>query len=133
MLVPKTVSGWQSHLMASTAMRVGATAYRFKEDMASVLEFGDLTWVPKYNLYKIMVYNRSKGSRYPTYCTPECASLINRYLDYRRECGEIIKETSPLIREQFDPQHKLTSFQPQKNTGNNTDQSFACSRQEGAR
>ena len=40
--------------------------------------------------------------------------MINRYLDYRRECGEIIKETSPLIREQFDPTDKLQVSNPRK-------------------
>jgi hypothetical protein len=26
-----------------------------------VLEYGDLKWIAKYGLYKIMVYNRSRG------------------------------------------------------------------------
>lgn len=75
-------------LMTSTSMRVGAIAHRVKEDIASVLEFGDLTWISEYEIYKIMVYNRSKGGRYPTYCTFECAKMIRKYLDYRRECGD---------------------------------------------
>jgi hypothetical protein len=102
------------YLMASTSMRVGAIAHRVKEDMASVLEFGDLIWNSEYKIYKIMVYNRSKGGRYPTYCTPECARMIRKYLDYRRECGETITETSPLIREQFDPTDKLAISYPRK-------------------
>jgi site-specific recombinase XerD len=99
-------------LMTSTSMRVGAITHRVKEDMASVLEFGDYTWILEYKIYEIMVYNRSKGGCYPTYCTPECARMINKYLGYRRECGEIITETSPLIREQFDPTDKLAISHP---------------------
>lgn len=101
-------------LMTSTGMRVGALTHRVKEDMSSVLECGDLTWNSEYGLYKIKVYNRSKGGRYPTYCTPECANMLNKYLDYRRGCGEIITGTSPLIREQFDPTDRLAVSNPRK-------------------
>ncbi len=104
-------------LMASTGMRVGALTYKTKEDKASVLEFGDLTWIAEHEKYRIMVYNRSKNGRYPTYCSHECAVMINRYRDYRREeCGEFITESSPIIREQFDPSDKLAVSHPRKIT-----------------
>ena len=95
------------HLMASTAMRVGSLTYTQREDMPLILEYGDLTWLPDHQKYMIIVYNKSKEDRYPTYCTRECALVINKYLDYRRKAGEVITETSPIIREQFDPKDKL--------------------------
>jgi integrase len=110
-------------LMVSTSMRVGALAYKTQEDKASVLEVGDLEWLPPADAaekvggrYKIFVYNRSKSGRYLTYCSHECAMMIKRYLEYRRECGEVISGTSPLIREQFDPSDKLAISQPRKIT-----------------
>ena len=95
-------------LMTSTAMRVGALTYKYEADMPTVLEYQDLTWLPEYGIYRIMVYNKSKEGRYPVYCSRECARILNRYLDIRRkECGEVIIETSPIIREQFDPTDRL--------------------------
>ena len=116
-------------LMTSTGMRIGALTCKYYEadnemDVASsssssssssVLEFGDLTWLPEYGIYRIMVYNRSKDGRYATYCSQECARILNRYLDYRRkECGEVMTETTPIIREQFDPNDKLAISSPRK-------------------
>jgi integrase len=103
-------------LMASTAMRVGTLTYRYEEDMPSVLEFRDITWLPEHEIYRIMVYCRSKDGRYVSYCSRECARILNRYLfEYRKkECGEVITETSPIIREQFDPTDKLTVSNPKK-------------------
>lgn len=69
-------------LMASSGMRMGAISGLF---------IGHLTELPKFNLYRIMVYASSKRSRYYTFCTPECKRYIG-----------ISKPTSPLIREQFD-------------------------------
>jgi hypothetical protein len=79
-------------LMVSTAVRIGALPE---------LCYRDLTYIPEHNLYKIRVYANSRHDRYISYCTPECASAINSYLDYRRRLGETIKNSSPLIREMF--------------------------------
>lgn len=51
-------------------------------------------------LTNIRVY---KGFReeYKTYCSLECASAINSYLDFRRRYGEQITSESYLIRRQF--------------------------------
>ena len=49
-------------LMASTGMRIGAI---------HTLQISDLTKIPKWNLYKIQVYARSKHDKYYTFCTPE--------------------------------------------------------------
>jgi integrase len=102
------------YLMSSTAMRVGALTYKTPEDKPATLEYRDLTLIPEHKLYKIDVYSRSKNHSYTTYCSIECAAMINRYLDYRRECGEIITETSPLIREQFDRSDSLAVSNPRK-------------------
>jgi len=80
-------------LMASTGMRVGAV---------NTLQIKDLTKIPGYNLYRITVYAKSPKDRYYTFCSPECASAIDSYLDYRRRFREIIVPQAPLIREQFD-------------------------------
>lgn len=39
---------------------------------------------------------------YFTFCTPECASYIDSYLEYRTRSGEKLTKDSFLIREQFD-------------------------------
>lgn len=55
-------------LMISTGMRIGAI---------HTLQIGDLTKIQEWNLYKILVYARSKHDRYYTFCTPECANAID--------------------------------------------------------
>ena len=82
-------------LLASTGMRVGALP-----DMT----IGALTMVEldSSHLYKITVY-ASEPEQYYCFCSFECAAMIDQYLEYRQRFGEILKPTSPLIREQFDP------------------------------
>jgi len=53
------------------------------------------------NIYKITVYEGS-NSQYFTFCTPECASYIDAYLDFRTKNGENLHKDSYLIRDQFD-------------------------------
>ena len=78
-------------LMASTGMRVGAIP---------LLKIGDLEKID--GLYRITVY-AGTADEYQTYCTPECAMVINSYLAYRERRGEdISNKQAPLIREQFD-------------------------------
>jgi hypothetical protein len=50
------------------------------------------------NIGKLTVYART-DSYYHTFCTPECTATIQFYLKWREEQGEIIKPTSPLIRD----------------------------------
>jgi hypothetical protein len=57
--------------------------------------------IDNHNLYKFTIYEGEK-EQYITYCTPETASLIDEYLDYRRRSGEKLTEDSFLIREEFD-------------------------------
>lgn len=81
-------------LISSSGIRSGAIP---------LLKIRNLTKIEKYNLYQINVYEKSKRSNYKTFCTPECASLIDSYLNYRKHAGENLKGESPLIREQFNP------------------------------
>jgi integrase len=80
-------------LMCSSGMRIGALP---------TLKVGDLIEIPRYNVYQIRVYAYSKTSRYHTFCTPECKSAIDSYINYRRSCGENITPKSPLFRREFD-------------------------------
>jgi integrase len=90
-------------LLASTGMRIGAV---------SDIRLADLTEIPDYNLYKIMVYSNSPPDRYYTFCTPECKQAIDNYLDYRRRFGDPLKDKAPLIREQFDIYDKFQASYP---------------------
>ena len=90
-------------LQSSAGMRVGAIP---------LLKIRNLTKIDNYNLYQINVYDRSKKSSYITFCTPECASMIDSYLNYRRHCGETLKPESPLLREQFNPSDKFKVNNP---------------------
>jgi hypothetical protein len=48
-----------------------------------------------------------------TFCSPECASTaIDAYLNTRRQFGEELKDKSPLIREQFNPDNPFTINSP---------------------
>jgi len=77
-------------LMSSAGMRIGALpSLRLKN-----IEKID-------SIYKITVYEGS-NSQYFTFCTPECASFIDAYLDYRTRNGEKLEGNSFLIRDQFD-------------------------------
>ena len=54
-------------------------------------------------LYKVNVYKGLKGKgQYYTFCTPECAKMIDTYLEFRQRCGEKITPYSPLFRKTFD-------------------------------
>jgi hypothetical protein len=51
-------------------------------------------------LYKLNIYD-DDNEEYYTLCSPECASAIDEYLEYRRRYGEKLNPESPLIREDF--------------------------------
>jgi integrase len=54
------------------------------------------------SVYKLKIYENTKDE-YFTFCSPEAASYIDSYLEYRIRSGEKLdKEKSFLIREQFD-------------------------------
>jgi integrase len=77
-------------LLASSGMRVGAVPS---------LKIRHLQKIE--NIYKIIVYEGS-NEQYLTFCTPESASVIDSYLEYRTSNGEKINPDSYLIRDQFD-------------------------------
>jgi integrase len=79
-------------LLASSGIRLGAVAE---------LKMKHLQKIQDYNIYKITVYHNTR-EEYFTYCTPECASAIDNYLNYRQsKCSEKITDESPLILYQF--------------------------------
>lgn len=82
-------------LLASTGMRVGALP-NMKINALTKIELDSL------HLYKITVYE-GEPEQYYCFCTFECAQMLDQYLDYRQRFGEVLKPSSPLIREQFDP------------------------------
>jgi integrase len=81
-------------LMSSTGIRLGALPY---------LRVKDLEHIEKYNVYKINVYAKTR-QKYFTFCTPEAATCINQYLDWRKRLGEHITEESLLFRSDFNTQ-----------------------------
>jgi integrase len=90
-------------LMASTGMRIGGL---------EKLKIGDLKKNDEFHLYLVWVYNTSKKDRYYTYCTPECAIAIDEYLEYRKLHGEKLKDSSPIIRNQFNIDNPFTAHVP---------------------
>src|SRR5215208_270943 len=80
-------------LLISSGLRIGAV---------SDLRLRHLRRIEEYNLYHITVYENTKDEYY-TFCTPECAAMIDNYIEYRQQSGEKIEaNTTPLIRERFD-------------------------------
>ena len=79
-------------LMASTGIRVG---------QIPELKLKHLQDIPDKKIYKITVYEKSKEEYY-TFCSSEAYAAIQSYLNYRKNCGEILEDESYLIREQFD-------------------------------
>jgi integrase len=77
-------------LMASSGMRIGAIP---------LLRLRNVEKVD--SVYKIIVYEGT-NEQYYTFCTPECASFIDAYLEHRKQNGENLHKDSFLIRDQFD-------------------------------
>ncbi len=65
------------------------------------LKLKHLKKINEYDLYKITIYENTKEEYY-TFCTPECASAIDSYIDQRKQAGEIINKESYLFRNEFD-------------------------------
>ncbi len=51
-------------------------------------------------IYKLIVYRNAK-EEYRTFVSIECTQAIDAYLSFRRNRGEIIQDSSPLIRKEF--------------------------------
>jgi integrase len=65
------------------------------------LKLKHLEKLPNSKLYKFTIYENTK-EEYITFCTPECASLIDQYIEKRQGAGEKITQDSYLIRNEFD-------------------------------
>jgi site-specific recombinase XerD len=92
-------------LMSSTGCRVGALP---------ALRLRNLDKIDNHILYRINIYEGS-NEVYTTYCTPECASFIDSYLQYREKNGEKLGPDSFLIRDQFD----ITDIEQIRNRSDN--------------
>jgi integrase len=79
-------------LLTSTGLRRGAVPGIKRRHMK---------WIPEWKLYQITTYPKAK-QKYLTFCTPEAAKEINAYFTFREQCGEVLNDESPLIREEFD-------------------------------
>jgi integrase len=75
-------------VLLSSGMRIGGLAE---------LKVKDLEYIQEYNIYKITVYSYDKNEKYVTFCSPECADHIKKYLRYRESIGDTVKPESPLI------------------------------------
>ena len=76
-------------ILLSTGIRIGALAD---------LKIKDLEYNEEYKLYKMKIYGDSDlADRYITFCSPECCSLIKKYLEWRQQKGDVIKPDSPLV------------------------------------
>ena len=51
---------------------------------------------------RLVIYN-GDPEMYISFLTPEACHAVDKYLQFRREHGEEIKQTSPLFRDKFDP------------------------------
>ena len=90
-------------LIVSTGMRIGAIPE---------LRISDMKKIDEFNLYLIWVYNSSKKDRYYSFTTPECAQAIDAYLEYRKKCGENIREHAPLIINKISIDNPFTAATP---------------------
>ena len=64
------------------------------------------------DLYMITVYE-NEPEEYFVYCTSS-RKAIEAYMDMRRRYGEVIKKSSPLIREQFDKRDDFSIANPRR-------------------
>jgi integrase len=89
-------------LLGSAGLRIGAL---------SSLSLRNLRRIEQHDIYEITIYEKTR-SQYTTYCTPECASVIDSYLDFRKRHGEKLNPNTPLLREQFDKNDEFRCQHP---------------------
>jgi integrase len=89
-------------LMASAGLRVGAIP---------TLRYCDLEPVDQYNIYKVTAYAKTR-QRYFSFCTPECRSALDQYLEHRRRGGERLTDDSPLFRTDWNPKANDYTVRP---------------------
>jgi integrase len=89
-------------LLGSAGLRIGAL---------SALSLRNLRRIEQHDIYEITIYEKTR-SQYTTYCTPECAYVIDTYLDFRKRHGEKLNPNTPLLREQFDKNDEFRCQHP---------------------
>ncbi len=78
--------------LLTSGMRVGALAGLRYKDIKPVI-FRD------FKFYRFVPYGDDLNERYVTFCTPECASMIDIYLKHRKEKeNETLTDDSPFIK-----------------------------------
>jgi integrase len=78
-------------LMSSSGCRIGAIPG---------LTLSALEYIEKYQLYKVTFYENTREEYY-SFTTPEFSKYLLQYLQFRERCGEKLKSSSPLIRDDF--------------------------------
>ncbi len=69
-------------LLASTGIRVGAVHPLLFKDLKKWADDCHGNYI-----YQIQVYSSLSKYRYYTFCCPECALVIDRYLEFRKRYG----------------------------------------------
>lgn len=94
-------------ILCSTGIRIGALP---------ILRIKHLNKIEDKGFYQFTIYANSPEHRYVTYCTPECAAVIDSYLQYRERFGEKItpESDSYLLRQDFD----ITDLEQIRKNGN---------------
>ena len=93
-------------ILASTGIRIGALVGLKVGNLEKAGENGEL--------YKVTVYE-NEPEEYITFCTSECKEKgIDPYLAMRERYGEVINDSSPLIREQFDKRDQFSAAHPRQ-------------------
>jgi site-specific recombinase XerD len=83
-------------LMSSAGLRLGSLSTILVSHLKKIGSGSDA-------VYKESVYKGLKGKgQYYTFCTPECVTAIDNYLQFRDRCGEKITGDSPLLWKDFD-------------------------------
>jgi len=82
-------------IYCSTGIRLSALPPMKLRNMSKVVVNGK-----EKDFYRFTVYENDE--EYYTLCTPECASAIDAYLQFRQRYFETLTPDSPLIREDFD-------------------------------
>jgi len=89
-------------LMCGSGLRIGSL---------TGLKLQNLQRVSNYGIYQITVYENTK-EEYFTFCTPECASAIDSYLEFRKRNGDRLRPSEPLLREEFDFNDQIRAASP---------------------
>lgn len=80
-------------ILCSTGIRIGALP---------IIRLKNIKKMEDRGLYQFTIYGNSPSQRYNTYCTPECAQVVDLYLQYRERFGEKLGPDSFLVRQDFD-------------------------------